>query len=60
MKGAVRTWFVALAALAVVAAACGQDEGGGGGGGGTTGGGGIEPSKTYTSSPVFNRSTSRR
>ena len=45
MKGAMRTWFVALAALAVVAAACGQAEGSGGG----ATGGGIEPSKTYTS-----------
>ena len=41
MKRAVRTWFVALAALAVVAAACGGDEGSGGGSGAT--GGGIEP-----------------
>jgi putative spermidine/putrescine transport system substrate-binding protein len=46
MKGAVRTWLVALAALAVVVAACGKDEGTGGGG---TTGGGIEPPKTYTS-----------
>ena len=45
MKGAMRTWLVALAALAVVAAACGEDEGSGGG----ATGGGIEPSKTYTS-----------
>ena len=45
MKGAMRTWLVALAALAVVAAACGNDEGSGGG----ATGGGIEPSKTYTS-----------
>ena len=39
----VRTWFVVLAALAVVAAACGNDD--------TTSGstgGAIEPSKTYT------------
>jgi putative spermidine/putrescine transport system substrate-binding protein len=38
----VRTWFVVLAALAIVAAACGSDD--------TTGrstGGAIEPSKTY-------------
>ena len=47
MKRAVRTWFVALAALAVVAAACGGDEGSGGGSGAT--GGGIEPAKTFTS-----------
>ena len=26
MKGAFRTWFVVLAALAVVAASCGDDE----------------------------------
>jgi putative spermidine/putrescine transport system substrate-binding protein len=39
----VRTWFVVLAALAIVAAACGSDEP-------TSGatGGAIEPSKTYT------------
>ena len=39
----VRTWFVVLAALAIVAAACGEDD--------TTSGatgGAIEPSKTYT------------
>ena len=39
----VRTWFVVLAALAIVAAACGNDD--------TTSGatgGAIEPSKTYT------------
>jgi putative spermidine/putrescine transport system substrate-binding protein len=46
MKGALRTWLVALAALAVVAAACGEDDGSGGSG---ATGGGIEPSKTYTS-----------
>jgi putative spermidine/putrescine transport system substrate-binding protein len=44
MKGAVRTWIVALAALAIVAAACGEDEGTGGATGGA-----IEPAKTYTS-----------
>jgi putative spermidine/putrescine transport system substrate-binding protein len=40
----IRTWLVALAALALVAAACGSDDG-------TEGstGGAIEPSKTYTS-----------
>ena len=39
----VRTWFVVLAALAIVAAACGDDETPSGETGGT-----IEPAKTYT------------
>jgi putative spermidine/putrescine transport system substrate-binding protein len=38
-----RTWFAALAVLAVVAAACGGEEEGG-----VTGGGGIEPAVTYS------------
>jgi putative spermidine/putrescine transport system substrate-binding protein len=45
MNKTVRTWFVVLAALAIVAAACGNDD--------TTPsgetGGAIEPTKTYTS-----------
>ena len=44
MKGAFRTWFVVLAALAVVAAACGDDETPSGDTGGT-----IEPAKVYSS-----------
>jgi len=40
----VRTWFVVLAALAIVAAGCGNDETPSG-----ESGGAIEPSKTYTS-----------
>jgi putative spermidine/putrescine transport system substrate-binding protein len=44
MNKMVRTWFVALAALAIVAAACGDEETPSGGSGGA-----IEPSKTYTS-----------
>jgi putative spermidine/putrescine transport system substrate-binding protein len=40
----VRTWFVVLAALGIVAAACGNDETPSGGSGGA-----IEPPKTYTS-----------
>jgi putative spermidine/putrescine transport system substrate-binding protein len=40
----VRTWFVVLAALAIVAAACGNDDTNSGATGGA-----IEPSKTYTS-----------
>jgi putative spermidine/putrescine transport system substrate-binding protein len=39
----VRTWFVVLAALAIVAAACGEDDTTSGASGGA-----IEPSKTYT------------
>ena len=39
----VRTWFVVLAALAVVAAACGNDDTSSG-----STGGAIEPSKTFT------------
>ena len=44
MNKTVRTWFVVLAALAVVAAACGSDDA-------TSGetGGAIEPAKTYDS-----------
>ena len=38
-----RTWFVVLAALAIVAAACGEDEPTSGASGGA-----IEPSKTYS------------
>jgi len=38
----VRTWFVVLAALAIVAAACGEDDTTSGASGGA-----IEPSKTY-------------
>jgi len=43
MKGAFRTWFIVLAALAVVAAACGDDD--------TPSGdtGTIEPAKVYSS-----------
>jgi putative spermidine/putrescine transport system substrate-binding protein len=43
MKGAFRTWFIVLAALAVVAAACGDDD--------TASGdtGTIEPAKVYSS-----------
>jgi putative spermidine/putrescine transport system substrate-binding protein len=44
MKGAARTWVVALAGLAIVAAACGEDEGTGGATGGA-----IAPATTYTS-----------
>jgi len=44
MNKRVRTWFVVLAVLAVVAAACGDDETPSG-----ESGGAIEPSKTYTS-----------
>ncbi len=44
MKGAFRTWFVVLAALAVVAAACGDDETPSGDTGGA-----IEPAKVYSS-----------
>ena len=42
MNKKLRTWFVVLAGLAIVAAACGSDD--------TSGatGGAIEPSKTYT------------
>ena len=40
----VRTWFVVLAALAIVAAACGDEETPSGGSGGA-----IEPAKTYDS-----------
>ncbi len=44
MNKMVRTWFVVLAALAIVAAACGDDETPSGGSGGA-----IEPAKTYDS-----------
>ncbi|HET7928655.1 MAG TPA: extracellular solute-binding protein [Actinomycetota bacterium] len=44
MNKTVRTWFVVLAALAIVAAACGDDETPSGGSGGA-----IEPAKTYDS-----------
>ena len=44
MKGAFRTWFIVLAALAVVAAACGDDETPSGDTGGA-----IEPAKVYSS-----------
>jgi len=44
MKGAFRTWFIVLAALAVLAAACGEDETPSGDTGGTT-----EPTKVYSS-----------
>jgi len=44
MNKTVRTWFVVLAALAIVAAACGNDESPSG-----ESGGGIEPAKTYDS-----------
>jgi ABC-type glycerol-3-phosphate transport system substrate-binding protein len=44
MNKMVRTWFVVLAALAIVAAACGDEETPSGGSGGA-----IEPAKTYDS-----------
>jgi len=44
MNKTVRTWFVVLAALAIVAASCGNDESPSG-----ESGGGIEPAKTYHS-----------
>jgi putative spermidine/putrescine transport system substrate-binding protein len=44
MNKTVRTWFVVLAALAVVAAACGDDESPSG-----ETGGAVEPAKTYDS-----------
>jgi putative spermidine/putrescine transport system substrate-binding protein len=44
MNKTVRTWFVVLAALAIVAAACGDDETPSG-----ESGGAIEPAKTYDS-----------
>jgi putative spermidine/putrescine transport system substrate-binding protein len=44
MIKSIRTWFVVLAALAIVAAACGNDDTTNGASGGA-----IEPSKTYTS-----------
>jgi putative spermidine/putrescine transport system substrate-binding protein len=44
MNKTVRTWFVVLAALAIVAAACGDDEAPSG-----ETGGAIEPAKTYDS-----------
>jgi putative spermidine/putrescine transport system substrate-binding protein len=43
MTKTIRTWFVVLAALAIVAAACGNDDTSSG-----STGGAIEPSKTYT------------
>src|SRR5207342_1117862 len=44
MNKTVRTWFVVLAALAIVAAACGSDDTPSG-----ESGGAIEPAKTYDS-----------
>jgi putative spermidine/putrescine transport system substrate-binding protein len=44
MNKTVRTWFVVLAALAIVAAACGDDEAPSG-----ETGGAVEPAKTYDS-----------